>query len=588
MRLGVFAVGVVLLWFVFVKSQLSAWWLLPPAGLFAVLVVLHERAIRKKSSLERAAGFYEQGIARLNGTWSGQGMDGNEFLNPAHPYAADLDIFGKGSLFELLCIARTSIGRKRLAGWLLQPADQLTVEERQRSVAELRDEVDLREQLAIVGDEVAKQVHAKDLESWSASPAVEFRLWERLVAAALAASAVVTLTIAFPSLLRGFFSLSGVDATPFLGAVGVERIGALPFLITIGLEWLFTRYLRPRVDQVIREVERAGDELNVLADLLRLVETRRFESPLLSRLTSEMTTDGHRASDAIAKLGRLIDLLESRRNQFFFPFAAMLLWTTHMAFSIARWRSIHGARISAWLSSVAEMEALQCLAAHAFENAERPFPEIVPVSPRFVASALGHPLIPADRRVSNDVSIDEEIRLILISGSNMSGKSTFLRTVGMNAVLAFAGAPVCARSLQISPFQVGASIRINDSLQEGSSRFYAEITRLRQLVDLGQGTIPLLFLLDEILHGTNSHDRRIGAEAVVVSLVKAGAVGFVTTHDLALAKIADRVDLRAINVHFEDHIDNGRMVFDYRMRRGVVEKSNALELMKAVGLDVES
>jgi DNA mismatch repair ATPase MutS len=195
-------------------------------------------------------------------------------------------------------------------------------------------------------------------------------------------------------------------------------------------------------------------------------------------------------------------------------------------------------------------------------------------------------LIPTDRCVRNDLQLGHDLRLLVVSGSNMSGKSTLLRTVGTNTVLALAGAPVRAARLRLSPLAVGASIRLNDSLQAGTSRFYAEITRLRQLMDLANGSLPLLFLLDEILHGTNSHDRGVGAAAVVRGFIERGAIGLVTTHDLALAHIAQRPEGHAANVHFEDHLEDGKMIFDYRMRPGVVEKSNAVALMRAVGLDV--
>ncbi|MGV3724549.1 MAG: MutS-related protein, partial [Actinomycetota bacterium] len=230
--------------------------------------------------------------------------------------------------------------------------------------------------------------------------------------------------------------------------------------------------------------------------------------------------------------------------------------------------------------------ALSSLAGYAYEHPSDPFPEIADDGRTFSAEGLGHPLLPAAKCVRNDLRLDDDLRLIVISGSNMSGKSTLMRAVGVNTVLALAGAPVRAQSLRVSPLAIGASIRIQDSLQEGISHFYAEILRLRQVVELSRGALPLLFLLDEILHGTNSHDRLIGAEAVVRSLVANGAIGLVSTHDLALARIVDDPALRAINAHFEDQIVEGKMQFDYHLRPGVVQKSNALELMRSVGLDV--
>jgi DNA mismatch repair ATPase MutS len=232
------------------------------------------------------------------------------------------------------------------------------------------------------------------------------------------------------------------------------------------------------------------------------------------------------------------------------------------------------------------MEALCALASHAFEHPADPFPEFVPEGPWIDAEAIGHPLLSEDKVVRNDIRLGGALQVIVVSGSNMSGKSTMLRTLGINTVLAQAGAPVRARRFTLSPLAVGASIRLTDSLQGGVSRFYAEILRLRQILDETAGPLPVLFLIDEFLHGTNSHDRRIGARALVLGLVQRGAIGLITTHDLALADIADELGERAANVHFEDQIEDGKISFDYHMRPGVVRKSNAIELMRQVGLEI--
>jgi DNA mismatch repair ATPase MutS len=263
----------------------------------------------------------------------------------------------------------------------------------------------------------------------------------------------------------------------------------------------------------------------------------------------------------------------------------VLLWPVQLAYAVEAWRGQNGAAIGRWLAAVGELEALAALSGYAYEHPGDPFPEILDKGPLLDGRALAHPLV--EGCVANDARLGGEApRVLIVSGSNMSGKSTLLRTVGTNVVLALAGAPVRAASLRLSPLQLGATLRIQDSLFEGSSRFFAEIKRLKQLVDLTAGPPPLLFLLDEILHGTNSHDRRIGAEAVVRGLLQKGALGLCTTHDLALAEAADAMGALAANVHFEDHLENGQLRFDYRMRPGVVRKSNALELMRAVGLEI--
>src|SRR5262249_8415729 len=241
----------------------------------------------------------------------------------------------------------------------------------------------------------------------------------------------------------------------------------------------------------------------------------------------------------------------------------------------------HGPDLAGWLDAAGRAEALCSLAAYAFENPADPFPEIIEPGPCVDGRALAHPLMPRGTCVPNDLALVREPQLLVVSGSNMSGKSTFLRTVGVNAVLALAGAPVRAGRLRLSPLVLGATLRIQDSLQRGQSRFYAEITRLRQVLDLARGPVPVLFLLDELLSGTRSGDRGAGAEAVLRRLVDAGALGLVTTHDLALTSVADALG-PAGNVHFDEQLQDGQLAFDYTMRPGVVRQRNALALMRAV------
>jgi DNA mismatch repair ATPase MutS len=281
-----------------------------------------------------------------------------------------------------------------------------------------------------------------------------------------------------------------------------------------------------------------------------------------------------------------MDYLDSRENIFLRLLEPFILWTPYWVIQVEEWRRHSGPAVRRWLQAMGQMEALSSIAGYAFEHPDDPFPEFSNSGPRLEGEGLAHPLIPAARAVRNNVTIGGELRVLVVSGSNMSGKSTMLRTVGVNTVLAQMGAPVRARRLTLSPLSIGASIRINDSLHEGISRFYAEILRLRQILDLTTGQLPVLFLIDEFMHGTNSHDRRIGAEAMVRGLVQRGAIGFITTHDLALAGIADELGPKAANVHFEDYVENGEIHFDYTMRPGVVRKSNAIELMRSVGLEV--
>jgi DNA mismatch repair ATPase MutS len=297
---------------------------------------------------------------------------------------------------------------------------------------------------------------------------------------------------------------------------------------------------------------------------------------------------GLSASQAIQRLGKLHAWLESGNNLVFAAICKFFLWETQFAFAIEAWRARFGPKVEVWLRRLAEFEALSSLAGYAGEHPDDPFPELLSANDtaRVEAVGLGHPLIPESRCVRNDTVLGPQGRLLMISGSNMSGKSTWLRAIGVNLVLASAGAPVRARKLRLTPVRIGACIRTTDSLQEGISRFYAEIQRLAAIVKLAGEGIPLVFLLDEVLSGTNSHDRRIGASCVALSLVQRGALGLMTTHDLALTRIVEEIEPPGQNFHFEDQLQDGRMSFDYRLRPGIVEKSNALELMRSVGLDV--
>jgi len=293
-----------------------------------------------------------------------------------------------------------------------------------------------------------------------------------------------------------------------------------------------------------------------------------------------------RASGCIGRLATIVMLSEQRKNLMVGWAQVPLLYTLQVALAAERWRRTYGDSVRGWVEAAGRFEALSSLAQYTFEHPDDPFPSFLEGRACLHAQAIGHPLIPLSRCVRNDVSLSDGTQLWLISGSNMSGKSTLLRAVGLNVVLAMAGGPVRARRCELTPLQAGASIRINDSLREGSSRFYAEITRLRQLKDLSGREPPLLFLIDEMLQGTNSNDRRIGAEGVLSALTGQGAIGLATTHDLALTELGGLGEGVLRNMHFEDHLEDGKMRFDYSLREGVVTKSNGLELMRAIGLRV--
>jgi hypothetical protein len=574
-RLAVFVCAGAVVWLA-LANGFSILWVLLPAAAFGVLMMAHARLLRRLERRRRAIAYFERAMSRLAGEWEGHGEAGDGYLDPAHPYARDLDLFGRGSLFELLSSARTRIGEATLAKWLLAPEMPDTVRARQAAVDELRGELGLREDLAVLAEDARTGVDPVALARWGeAAP--------RLAGTRLRASIWALRLFGVVGLAAGTASM--IAAAGFIREPALLQVsGRDLFLLALAVNGIFYYSQRAAIETVVSAVDEASHELRLLGEVLGLLESRPFRSPLLAALRTSLQSEGAPPSARLARLRRVMDYLDSRENVFVRLLEPFVLWTAYWAIQTEEWRKHSGPAVRRWLEATGEIEALSSIAGYAFEHAGDPFPAFTVDGPRFEAEDIAHPLIPAARVVANDVAIGGELRVIIVSGSNMSGKSTMLRTIGVNAVLAQMGAPVRARSMTLSPLAVGASIRIGDSLREGVSRFYAEILRLRQILDLASGPLPALFLIDEFMHGTNSHDRRIGAEAMVRGLVDRGAVGFITTHDLALAGIADELGAKAANVHFEDHVENGEIRFDYRMRPGVVRKSNALELMRGIGL----
>ena len=559
-RLGMGALFLIVAWLCFGPARASALWLAVPVLGFMVLLVYHQRLRNRRTQAKRAADFYRAGLDRLNDQWSGKGTSGARFDVQHHIYGDDLDLFGRDSLYELLCAARTQLGENLLAQWLLAPADLTQIRARHASLLDLRARLDFRESMAIDGDALRIDLHPEVLDAWARAPNRLEGRWIRWTAPLLAGIAV--------------------------GAIAVWAIWDLlfPLLAVILTEAAIGYYLRKPIHEAITTVENAFDDLKGLAVLLKLIEAQRFEAAPLVELQRKLSSHSLNASAALAKLATIVNFVEARRNPILAPFMLLLMYPLQTALAAERWRSLHGTVIHSWLEVLGEFEALLSLAQYSYEQSADPFPEFLDGAPAFKAAGLGHPLIPAAVRVCNDVAIEGATRVLLVSGSNMSGKSTLLRTIGINTVLAMAGAPVRAVSLKLTPLQIGASIRINDSLHEGSSRFYAEITRLRRLFE--PGPLPLLFLLDELLQGTNSADRRVGAQGLIRALIHRGSIGLISTHDLALTEIAGLEPGAIENVHFQDELVDGRLKFDFKLRPGIVTKSNGIELMRSIGLDV--
>ena len=566
LRLIVFLAIAAAIWSA-IQGTVSGWMIPLPVVAFIALVSWQSRIERACECARRAIRFYEQGLARLENRWHTDpraGAGGERFCDPHHPYSGDLDLFGHASLFQLVSTARTAGGESRLAAWLQAPASPDQLRERHTAIDELKPLLDLREQLAILGDDFRSAVSPEHLAQWGGRPASPFSAALRITALILSLCALAALAWWF-----------GTDLVQPTAQVALIATGVLEALLAVPV--------RTKILSIVSSANEPAGDLGLLSQILATLETRQFHSTRLAAMRQAITIDGRPASGRIARLRHLAELLDSRDSPIVRAIGPLILWTTQLGMAIEAWRAENGPHVAVWLDAVSEIEALSSLANYAWEHPADVFPRFAETGPRFEGDDLGHPLLPEAQCVRNQVNLTPPLRLLIVSGSNMSGKSTLLRTIGINAVLAFAGAPVRASSLTLSPLSIGASIRTTDSLEEGHSRFMAEILRLKQVLEL---PAPALFLLDELLGGTNSHDRALGSEGLIRALLGRGAMGLVTTHDLSLARVADELAPAAANVHFEDRLENGRLVFDYTMRPGVVTRSNALDLMRAVGLDV--
>lgn len=534
------------------------------AALLLLTVIAHRPTLNRLRSTVRVQQWYSSCLQRLTNHWRKLPETGQEFASVEHPWSGDLDLFGSGSLFQKLCQCRALPAQRLLAGWMTEVPDAEVIQHRQQMAESLRDELDLRERLATIEEASDWNATEATLNRWATESARPVPPW------------IV--------LLSAVFGVAGVVLLCLVGA-GILPISVLVLILLIQIPLM--GLARAQIKAVVAAVDSVNQALRQLSHILTELESHSFTDPRVIQRQQVLTAGGHRASVRIRSLSSRISWLNnSLRNQFLIPFAWLFGLTVLLTDRIERWRVKYGSLIPGWIEASAELEVLLTVGAWSFDHADATLPKISDGSPAFRAEALGHPLLSNQECVRNHVELTQERPLMLISGSNMSGKSTLLRSIGANLVLTWCGARVNAAALTTTPFQIGTVMRVSDSLMEGRSLFFSVVRRLRQVVDLTDGDRPVLFLLDEILNGTNSNDRRRGAEAVIRSLLDRGALGLVTTHDLELTRIVESLHGRAGNYHFEDQITDGAMTFDYRLRDGVVERSNAIELMRMMGLDV--
>jgi hypothetical protein len=524
------------------------------------------RARRVATQLAHRASFYERGIERLNESWRGKGRTGLEYARDNHLYQADLDILGEGSLFELICTTRSEVGAERLAAYLLDPPSLEEARSRQEAVKELRNATALREEIALLGNYQFQDCDGEHLREWLSLPVLKV---QSSISILLAVSSAISLTLG----VCGF-------ATLFVWAQILPVL--TPLLVVqavIGLALM--RPVRLRLKMLIA----LGGDVSILRQGAGSIERQQFHSAKLRQLVERL-----RLRDAAAALGALERLLvaaERREDFMLYGFGLWLAAGTQLVLAVERWRTAHQKDFEEWADAWAEFEALSALACYAFEHPEHEFPELLEGGAQFEAEGLCHPLLPRDTGVGNNVAFNDATAFYVISGSNMAGKSTFLRAMGLNAVLAAAGAPVRATRARMTVFNVCASICVADSLVEGKSKFLAEVGRLREAIRATEDDRPVLFLIDEILGGTNSRDRRIAAESAIRALVAGDAVGALSTHDLALTEIADDPRLRGVNLHMQSEDSDQPLAFGYRVKPGILTQTNALAIVRMMGIRVD-
>lgn len=535
------------------------------AGFIAV-VKWNEKVNEEKEYLELKKAINEAEILRLDGKLDGFD-EGNEFDGREHPYSSDLDLFGRHSLYQLINRASTLYGRETVANWLKNAAGSKVVNQRQQAAAELDGNIEWRQEFQATG---MRSKHPGDrLESLKAWMEEAPQLTKRPV--------FRFLPIVLPIITLSAIVLSGMELLHWL----------IPLLLFMG-HITINRTIKKYGEEVFGGIHRRAKFLKAFAVLIQQIGELEAESPFILEQKEKLERVGTPAHEEIASLGKILTRLELRLNGLpYYIMNHLFFWDIIHISQLERWKSRHGTQILDWFLVIGEMEAISSLAAlrHAFPEWKNP--EVVDAEVAMEGKALGHPLLPADARVHNPISLGGPGAIWLITGSNMSGKSTFLRTVGINAVLALSGAVVNAESLRIGKLQIATSMRTLDSLEENTSSFFAELKRLRMVIDLVESGKPVLFLLDEILKGTNSKDRHAGARALIKQLHSGGGAGLVSTHDLELADLEGSMQGDLKNFSFNCEVTpSGDLNFDYTLTPGLCKSMNATALMQTMGIQL--
>jgi len=549
------------------------WWLWPMLWVVLPLVALFLWVVRRDADNRDTLAFQEklkwvqeQELLYFKHQFH-QHADGQLFVDAAHPYASDLDLFGKHSLFQFINRAQSGQGQASLASALMHPLPLQHIAEQQDAVRELSGKHSFRQKVQARGMASAiDPAMQQAVKSWTVSPPLFSR------SAFWIAVRFLQPLLAFTWL--GLYLRDLVTDNQFL--TGLIVLGMIAFHIS--------RKILP-IHQSLGSVT---EQLEALALSLQEIQQEEFRNPMLQKMRGQVFQQGTAASQQIHELKKILDCFDLRMNPLVHvPLNIFLGWDIWQAFALERWKENHTADTDHWFNTLAEFEMLNSFSTLSFNHPAWSFPELVGEEPLFEGIGLNHPLIPPTTSVANDFSLRGKGRVAVITGSNMAGKSTFLRTVGVNMVLACAGAPVCARKLRIYPMQIMSSMRIMDNLEENTSTFYAELKKLGAIIEAVRQQKPVFILLDEILRGTNSQDRQTGSMALVRQLIREQAIGIVATHDLGLAAMEKEYPDSVSNHHFDVQVSDGEMYFDYTLKSGVCTSMNASLLMRKIGISLD-
>ena len=564
LRLALFIAGIAGLYFFFNQTTLLIICICLTFLPLFILVKIHNRFFIRKEWLETQARIIQEELQALSGDYSSF-EDGKEYVNPEHPYSFDLDIFGRRSLFQSINRTCTFFGKNRLAKWLQNHLHEKTsIEKRQEMVREISEHTLFREQFRVAGlVHHGQSSDGEKIQAWSQSPAQYLHAgWVK---------AFIWGVPVINSLLL-ITSLAGWTSFSWLG-------------LSFGIFLVLSFGIIKRATYIQETYGKQLKSLNGYARLIALAKAENWKSAGMQELMERFNLNGQSPIQALQQLSKELDRLDLRNNQFLYELLeGSIFFQLQEIVRIERWKARYGQHISKWLETVGELDALCSLGTFAYNHPQYTYPELTKKPFCFLATQMGHPLMPASQCVKNDATIPSRPFFLIITGANMAGKSTYLRTIGVNYLLACIGAPVCCERLKLYPNQLITSLRTSDSLSDNESYFFAELKRLKRIIDLLNQGQQLFIILDEILKGTNSMDKQKGSFDLIRQFMQLKANGIIATHDLLLGSLIKQFPEEIRNYCFEADIKENELTFSYKLREGVAQNMNACFLMKKMGI----